>query len=309
MPANQTSDDCASLNIKESKILINTDLMVEETHFNDQIMCPRDIGWKAVITNYSDLISSGCVKNIGINIGLVLSCDTEWEWVDELYRGISESLKIYGGSILGGDVARGNNNIISITAFGIQGKLELRRYACKPREILFTTGVHGLSKLGFLLKKNEIKNKKNLLTSELIDNALDAFCKPTINNDLINQILITKNTNDKFEIGCTDSSDGFYQSILDLTHESNCKAIIDYKKIPKNKEWPTGKEWDSYYFFGGEDYELIFSLPQKWADRLKKINNSVTEIGYLEEGEPSVELQNYKSIDLNLLKKDVFSHF
>ena len=41
---------------------------------------------------------------------------------------------------------------ISITAFGIQGELELRRNACKPGDVILTTGIHGLSKLGFLIK-------------------------------------------------------------------------------------------------------------------------------------------------------------
>ena len=69
MPSNQTSDDCAYLEAKKENLLINTDVLVENTHFNHEIISPRDIGWKAVITNYSDLISSGCIEFIGINIG------------------------------------------------------------------------------------------------------------------------------------------------------------------------------------------------------------------------------------------------
>ena len=140
MPANQTSDDCALIETKKEKILINTDLMVENTHFNHNIICPRDIGWKAVTTNYSDLISSGCKEFIGINIGLVLTPHTEWKWVQELYQGFNEALNKFGGSILGGDCSRGENKMISITAIGLQSKLKLRRNACKPGEILLTTG-------------------------------------------------------------------------------------------------------------------------------------------------------------------------
>jgi len=44
--------------------------------------------------------------------------------------------------------------------------------------------------------------------------------------------------------------------------------------MPKDKDWPKGDKWDGYYFFGGEDYELVFSLPKKWAkDLLLKDNN------------------------------------
>ena len=61
-------------------------------------------------------------------------------------------MKKYGGIILGGDCSKGEGKIISITAFGIQGELELRRNACKPGDIILTTGIHGLSKLGFLIQ-------------------------------------------------------------------------------------------------------------------------------------------------------------
>ena len=51
MPANQVSDDCALIETKREDLLINTDLMVENTHFNYKIISPRDIGWKAITVN------------------------------------------------------------------------------------------------------------------------------------------------------------------------------------------------------------------------------------------------------------------
>ena len=108
-------------------------------------------------------------------------------------------------------------------------------------------------------------------------------------------------------IGCTDSSDGLFQALLDLSIESNCKAIIDYTKIPKHKDWPQGNKWDEYYFFGGEDYELVFSLPRKWATNLLSADKTITEIGFFLEGKASVEFKN--CCNENLLKNKSFSHF
>jgi len=153
MPKNQISDDCALIKTKNENLLVNTDSLVENVHFNDITICPRDLGWKAVVSNISDLLSSGSKKTIGITISLVLPVRTEWIWVEEVYKGINKALKEYGGLILGGDCSKGNEKIISITAFGIQGELELRRNACKPGDIILTTGIHGLSKLGFLIQK------------------------------------------------------------------------------------------------------------------------------------------------------------
>ena len=85
------------------------------------------------------------------------------------------------------------------------------------------------------------------------------------------------------------------------------EAIIDYNKIPKHKNWPTGIEWDEYYFFGGEDYELIFSLPRKWANNLLTLDKSISEIGYFINGEASVEFKNLEND--KFMKKSSFSHF
>ena len=96
-------------------------------------------------------------------------------------------------------------------------------------------------------------------------------------------------------------------NIINLSIESNCKAVIDYTKIPKHKDWPQGNKWDEYYFFGGEDYELVFSLPRKWADNLLYVDKTVTEIGFFLEGKSSVEFKNCDNE--NLLKYRSFSHF
>ena len=307
MPTNQASDDCAFIETKREDFLMNTDLMVENTHFTHDIISPRDIGWKAVTTNYSDLISSGCIEFIGINIGLVLTPNTEWKWVEELYEGFSEALNKFGGSILGGDCSKGENKMISITAIGLQSKLKLRRNACKPGEILLTTGIHGLSKLGFLTKTNQIKKENLNLSKKLINSSIKAFCRPTPRYNIFKTILETSKFFAKEEIGCTDSSDGLYQAIFDLSKESKCKAVIDYQKIPKNDLWPKGERWDQFYFFGGEDYELLISLPRDWANKLIHLENDITEIGFFTKGSPNVEIKNYPN--QKYLDNNSYSHF
>ena len=307
MPINQASDDCALIKTKREDLLINTDLMVENTHFNYKIISPRDLGWKAITTNYSDLVSSGCIEFIGVNIGLVLTPNTEWKWVNELYEGFSEALNKFGGSILGGDCSRGENKMISITAIGLQSKLKLRRNACKPGEILLTTGIHGLSKLGLLIRANQIKKEDLNLGKKLIDQSINAFCRPTPKNQTLKKILRSSEFFMKKEIGCTDSSDGFYQAIFDLSKESKCKAVIDYQKIPKNNNWPDGETWDQHYFFGGEDYELLISLPRDWASKLMQMDKNITEIGYFIQGSPNVEIKNYPN--KNNFYNNSYSHF
>jgi len=82
------------------------------------------------------LISSGCSKIIGVNIGLVVPPNTEWRWIKDLYIGINKALEHFGGLILGGDCSVGTEKVISMTVIGIQGKIKLRRNSCKPKEII-----------------------------------------------------------------------------------------------------------------------------------------------------------------------------
>jgi thiamine-monophosphate kinase len=307
MPKNQISDDCALIKAKNKNLLVNNDSLVENVHFNNITICPQDLGWKAVVSNISDLLSSGSMKTIGITISLILPAKTEWIWVEELYTGINKALKKYGGKILGGDCSKGDKKIISITAFGVQGELELRRNACKPGDIILTTGIHGLSKLGFMIK-NKINLDNNVsLNEKLINKSIKHFCRPQVYPNFLNNLLKTRSNKKIRRIGCTDSSDGLFQAIQDLAIASNCKAIMNYEKLPKDKNWPQGDKWDEYYFFGGEDYELVFSLPKKWADKFSKLDKNIYEIGYFTNGEPSIEFKDKNKNQL--LKNTPFKHF
>ena len=307
MPKNQVLDDCALIKTKNDNLLVNNDSLVENVHFNDITICAQDLGWKAVACNISDLLSSGSEKTIGIAISLILPAKTEWLWVEKLYEGMNEALKEYGGIILGGDCSIGNEKIISITALGIQGELELRRNACKPGEIILTTGIHGLSKLGFLIQSNINFDKKISLNKRLINKSIERFCRPQVNTNFLKNLLKTRSHKKIKRIGCTDSSDGLFQAIQDLATASKCKAIINYDKIPKDKDWPNGDKWDDYYFFGGEDYELVLSLPKKWAKNLSKLDNNIKEIGFFTNGEPLIEFKDNKKN--KLLRNKPFKHF
>ncbi|KGG03312.1 Thiamine-monophosphate kinase [Prochlorococcus marinus str. MIT 9321] len=307
MPKNQVLDDCALIKSNNNDLLVNNDSLVENIHFNELTICPKDLGWKAVVSNISDLLSSGSKKTIGITVSLILPADTEWIWVEELYKGINKALKNYGGIILGGDCSKGNQKTISIAAFGVQGELQLRRNACKPGDIILTTGIHGLSKLGFMIQSKINFDDNVSLNKRLINKSIEHFCQPKVYPDFLKNLLKTRSNKTINKLGCTDSSDGLFQAIQDLAIASKCKAILNYEKIPKDKDWPKGDKWDEYYFFGGEDYELVFSLPKKWAKNLTRLDKNITKIGYFANGEPSIEFKNNKKDAL--LKNTPFKHF
>lgn len=307
MPKNQASDDCAFVKTKNSKLLVNTDVLVENVHFNESTISALDLGWKAVISNISDLLSSGSKETVGITIGLIMPEKTEWSWIEELYKGINQALTSYGGVILGGDCSLGRERVISITALGMQGDLEFRRNACKPNEIILTTGVHGLSKLGLMIKSKTNIDNNVVLSQRLINKSIEQFCRPKLKTNFLKKLLKARTNKKITKIGCTDSSDGLLQAVQDLSVASNCKAIINYEKLPKDKDWPIGDKWDKYYFWGGEDYKLVFSLPKNWAKTILTLDKNIKEIGHFTDGEASVEFKEPKNNQI--LSYRPFKHF
>ena len=156
--------------------------------------------------------------------------------------------------------------------------------------------------------QNKINFDKELsLNKRLISKSIEHFCRPKVHTNFLNNLLKTRSNKKLKKIGCTDSSDGLFQALQDLAIASNCKAIINYEKIPKDKDWPKGEKWDEYYFFGGEDYELVFSLPKKWAKNLSELDKNINEIGFFADGEPSIEFKDNKK--KKLLENTPFKHF
>ena len=133
------------------------------------------------------------------------------------------------------------------------------------------------------------------------------FCRPKVYPNFLKNLIKARSCKKIKRIGCTDSSDGLFQALQDLANASKCKAIINYENLPKDKDWPRGDKWDEYYFFGGEDYELVFSLPKKWAKNLSKLDKDINEIGFFADGEPSIEFKDSKRN--KLLKNTPFKHF
>ena len=115
MRSGQIDDDIAEIKSSKKNLLINTDLLVEDIHFAEKISNAKDIGWKCISTNVSDLICSGSEKIISFSVGLVLPPSTHWEWVENLYEGMCEAMHEFGGEIIGGDCTAGEKKIISIT--------------------------------------------------------------------------------------------------------------------------------------------------------------------------------------------------
>ena len=281
-PPGQLSDDTSILDADSRRLLVNTDVLVENVHFSDRTTSAADVGWRAVATNLSDLAASGAVAVDGITVALVAPGGTHWSWVEDLYRGISEALSCYGGILLGGDCSSGNQKLISITALGRVGPLRLHRADARPGDWLVTSGAHGLSRLGLaLLQGDPDIDGRCVLTDGLRQRAICRHRRPIPRLDALNTLLEQKPTDLPWRAAGTDSSDGLLAAVQALCDSSRCGARLTREWLPRASDWPSGVRWDEWCLNGGEDFELVLALPASWAQRWLEHQSESRRIGWI----------------------------
>ena len=307
MRCGQIDDDLAEINSINKSLLINTDLLIEEIHFSEQISNAKDIGWKCITTNISDLICSGSENIISFTVGLVLPPNTHLEWVENLYEGMWEAMQEFGGEIIGGDCSCGETKMISITAIGEKKSPRLHRGNALPGDYIVSTGFHGLSRLGLALLTSEQLPSDAHISRELTNRAISAHKRPYPAVKALKALIECKPESTSWRAAGTDSSDGLIESIRGICQSSNCQAVLSKPSILKDPDWPEDSIWDEWILNGGEDYELILSLPQEWAKALSKKFKSAQIIGFTKEGKPNIFWENLEPI--NIEKSSLFQHF
>ena len=307
MRLGQIDDDIAEIKSNKNKLLINTDLLVEQIHFSDKISNAKDIGWKCIATNVSDLICSGSENIISFTIGLVLPPTTNLKWVENLYEGMCEAMEEFGGEIIGGDCTSGERKIISITAIGEMNHLRLHRGNALPGDFIVSTGFHGLSRLGLALLLSEKLPSEVQISPQLINRAIKAHKRPYPAVKTLQALIECKPDLTSWRAAGTDSSDGLIESIRGICQSSNCQAVLSKASILKDADWPKDSKWNNWVLNGGEDYELILSLPQEWAKALSERLESAQVIGLIKQGKPNIFWDDLEEINLD--ESNLFQHF
>ncbi len=260
-------DDTAVLRYKPNKyLLFTTDMLVENDHFNLKWSTPEQIGKKVIEVNVSDIAAMGGKPRNAI-ISLCLRKDTPVEFVDKLYEGIYECAKKYKLEIIGGDITHGGLIVINVAMLGEVGKSKLSlRSDAKVNDLICVTGKLGNATAGLNLLLKNIKDKKykNIIKKHLEPEA-----------QLHKGRIIAKHCN-----AMIDVSDGLASEVKHICEMSKVGAVIHKEKIPiSNLTKKAAKlvKKDAYDFalYGGEDFELVFTLPM---DKLPLVRRKLTEI-------------------------------
>lgn len=309
-PASIIGDDGAVLTVKSGyKLVVTTDVLVDEVHFSDRTTSAFDVGWRSAAANLSDLAAMGA-NPLGITVGLSLPGKTSVTWIEELYQGLSNCLQQFNTPILGGDVTRSSVITVAITALGeVLPQNVISRFQAQPGDAILVTGYHGLSKAGLELLLNPHLGDVLSLTERKFLTL--AHQRPQPRLDVVTQL--RKIAPDALVTGM-DSSDGLKDAITQICHCSGVGAIIDFDSIPRCPifyKLPSDCCLEQWILEGGEDFELVLCLAPSIAEKLVScLKKGAAIIGQIQQNSSIIINTNNTTIQKEVFDLSAgFQHF
>jgi thiamine-monophosphate kinase len=288
-------DDAAVIDHFGKQTVISSDMLIEGIHFDLMYTPLKHLGYKSVVVNLSDIYAMNATPT-HITLNIAFSNRFSVEALDEFYEGVYAACEKYGIDLIGGDTSTSQKGfIISVTAIGeIAPDKIVKRNGAKKGDLLCVSGDLGSAFLGLTLLERE---KKIYLENPGIQPDLEneqyivgRLLKPEARKDVIeffeqSNILPTS---------MMDVSDGLSSETLHICKQSNVGCMLYEDKIPVNdhaKQYAYKLELDptACALSGGEDYELVFTVPQSDYEKLV-LNEQISVIGYIADIEEGLHI-------------------
>jgi thiamine-monophosphate kinase len=261
-------DDCAVLEYTPDKyLLVTVDMMVENDHFTLAWHTPFQVGWKLMESNVSDIISMGGAPRWAF-ISLALTPSTQVEFMDQFYDGIYASADRHGLALIGGDTTHGRDMVVNLAILGDVEKdyVRLRSHAI-PGDLICATGTLGKSEAGLRLLKMGIKEGYR-------GGHLNPRCREVWEGRAIA----------RHAHAMIDVSDGLASEVQHICEESSTGARIVWDDIPistqtRDAAQSLSDEPQYYALYGGEDFELVFTIPKERIPSLEMEFTDFTVVG------------------------------
>ncbi len=281
-------DDAAVLDFKDKKTLISTDLLLENVHFDLRYVPLKHLGYKAIQVNLSDIYAmNGIASQVTISIGV--SSKFPLEALEELYVGALIACEKYKVDLVGGDTSTSTQGlVISVTSIGYAETDEIAyRSGAKEGDLLCVSGDLGGAYVGLQLLEREkqiyLENPEIQPDLEGKDYIIERQLKPEARRDVVE---LFRHLHVKPH-AMIDVSDGLASEILHICKASNLGCKLYEDKIPIDPmTYETAREFGLdptvCALSGGEDYELLFTVPQSDYDKVKN-QLDISIIGYMTE--------------------------
>ena len=307
-------DDAAVLACEGNEVLIvTTDMMCEGTHFDLMYTPLKHLGYKAVISNLSDVYAMNAHPK-QITVSLALSNRFSVEAVEEIYAGIYTACRNYNIDLVGGDTTASPKGLtISITAIG-RGKKDRITYRHKARvgDLICITGNVGAAYLGLQLLEREkqvyLSNPDVQPDLEDQQYVIGRQLKPEARQDMIT--LFEKE--DLVPTAMIDVSDGVASEIFHICERSKVGAVIEESGVPIHPDAQMmalqfNMDPISCALSGGEDYELIFTIDPKDLEKVKYMPD-IYIMGEIVKSSEGIKLHS-KAGKIHDLKAQGWRHF
>jgi thiamine-monophosphate kinase len=270
-------DDAAVIDAGDHCILITTDLLTEGIHFNLVYTPLRHLGYKAVVVNLSDIYAMNAEPR-QITVSIAVSGKFSVEALEELYSGIYMACDKYNVDLVGGDTSSSVTGLtISITAIGLAKKEEIvYRGGAHTNDLVCVSGDLGAAYIGLQLLEREkaLFEKDTALQPDLEGNdyIIGRQLKPEARVDIIHLL----KENGIKPTSMIDISDGLSSEIIHICKNSDkgCRIYQDKIPIDTTTAMMAGEfniEPLICALHGGEDYELLFTVPLKDFEKIRNL--------------------------------------
>ncbi len=264
-------DDAAVWRGDSSTQLATTDSLFQDVHFSLSTTPWKELGWKALAVNLSDIAAMGGVPRYAL-VSLALPGHTEVEDVTALYEGMIEVAQQFEVAIIGGDTSRAPLVSITITVLGeAKDKALLTRAAARPGDKIAVTGYLGTAAAGL-----EMLARRLQFAPETTNQLKEAFLRPWP-RVAEGQVLGEKGVKTAIDI-----SDGLLADLKHVCDASQVGARVEIDRIPVHPAVKAnfGSKALELALSGGEDYELLFTAGAETITKAREtISCPVTVIG------------------------------
>lgn len=271
-------DDAAVIAFDNNKkALVTTDMLLEGIHFDLTYTPLKHLGYKSAIVNFSDIYAmNGLPKQLTVSIGV--SARFSVEDIEQIYEGILTACEIYGVDLVGGDTSASLTGLcLSPTCIG-EAKEEdiVYRDGAQPTDLICVSGDLGAAYMGLQLLEREkaVYQGETDFTPDFSGHEyiLERQLKPEARKDIVQKL---------HEAGIKptammDISDGLSSELLHIAHAGKVgiriyddKLPIDYQTAAMAEEF--NMNLSTAALNGGEDYELLFTVPLTRLDDIQKI--------------------------------------
>ena len=265
--------------------LLTTDLLAEGIHFDRRTAALSDIGFRAAVANLSDIAAMGGTPEY-LLVSLAIPRNTTARQVEQLYSGIMAACRPHGVRLIGGDTSASKGDwFINITLVGSadSGRILLRSGA-RAGDDLYVTGTLGDSRAGLhVLQQSQGTPSGRSLPAVHRRFLRRRHLRPTAR--IREGHWLSKG---RWATSAIDLSDGLSGDLRHLCAESGLGAVVELAALPISpacRQYALSVQQDprSMALAGGEDYELLFTVPARQRDRFGRASvqqhYQVTRVG------------------------------